>query len=107
MHFGRRPRVAARTRLARSGSSKIRGADVGLKTAGDQRHDVHERFSRLAAFGRQMADLFQSQDVVGSASADHLRHSQNSLSRNTRSLRVKRRGFDMNGQPRKGDCVPN
>jgi hypothetical protein len=66
------PSVAASTRLARSGSSKIGGADVGLKAPGDQRDHVHERLGGLAALGRQMADLFQRQDVTGSTGAGWL-----------------------------------
>ncbi len=56
------------------GLQQVDGANVSLEARGDQRHDVHQRFSRLAAIGRQMADLFQRQDVTGSTSADRLSH---------------------------------
>ncbi len=43
---------------------QISRADIGLKTPGNQSDDVHEGFGRLAALGRQGADLLQSQNVV-------------------------------------------
>ncbi len=55
---------------------QVGGANVGLKAPGDQRDDVHQRLGGLAALGREMADLFQRQNVTGSSSAGRLSHDE-------------------------------
>ena len=44
---------------------QIGRTDVGLKPASDQSDDIHEGLGWLAALRREIADLFQSQDVTG------------------------------------------
>ena len=58
---------------------QIGRADVGLKAPGDQRHHVHQRLGGLAALGRQIADLFQSQDVIVVVRGCGLAHVLNNL----------------------------
>ena len=64
-HCGRRPTVAARTRLAAVGFQQVGGADIGFEPAGDQRHDVHQRFGRLGAVFGEAGDFFEGEDALG------------------------------------------
>ncbi|MGD1097405.1 MAG: hypothetical protein ABSB35_36140 [Bryobacteraceae bacterium] len=44
---------------------QIRRTNIGLKSARNQGHDVHESLGRLAAVLSEVPDLFQSEHVVG------------------------------------------
>ena len=44
---------------------QIGGADVGVKSPGDQRDDVHQRLGRLAPLRREVGDFFQRQHIAG------------------------------------------
>ena len=46
------------------GFQQVSGADFGLKASCDERNNVHQRFSGLAAFLREVADFLQRQDVM-------------------------------------------
>ena len=46
------------------GFQQISGADVGLKTLGDQSHNVHQGFRGLAALGGEIGDFLQGQNVI-------------------------------------------
>ena len=45
---------------------EIRRTYVGLKSLSDQRDNIHQSFSRVAGFGSQRRDFFQSQNVIRS-----------------------------------------
>ncbi len=105
--LGAKPERGGQHQVGAIRLQQIGGANVGLKAPGDQRHNVHERFGGLAAFGRQVADLFQSQDVTGSTGAGRLSHSENSLSQDNKiHLSSNEQGYDMNGQPRALEDTP-
>ena len=61
MHSRRSPTVAANTRLARSGSSKICRTDVGVKPLGNEGNHIHQRFGGLPALRRQVRNFIQRQ----------------------------------------------
>src|SRR5262249_46810090 len=44
---------------------QVSGTNVGLESARDQRHDVHEGLGRLTGILREIPDLLQSQHVTG------------------------------------------
>jgi len=67
IHSRRSPSVAASTRLARSGSSRLCRANVGTKSPGDQGDHVHSRSRPLAAFCREVGDFVQPQHIAGIA----------------------------------------
>ena len=43
---------------------QIGRADIGAKALGDQRNHVHQGLCRIAALGRQRADLLQGENVA-------------------------------------------
>ncbi len=79
MHWGRRPSVAASTRLARSGSSRYAEQTSVLKSLGNQGDHIHQGLGRLATLGCQIADLLQGQDVTFIMRGSRLAHVLDSL----------------------------
>ncbi len=46
-------------------------ANVGVESAGNQCHHIHQRFRRLAAFGRQVIDFIEREHLTGSTGGRH------------------------------------
>ncbi len=58
------------------GLEQVDRAHVGVEAPGNQRHHVHQRLGRLAAFLREVGNLIQREDVAGRARAGFLAHVQ-------------------------------
>ena len=79
IHCGRSPRVAAKHQISPVRFQQIRRTDIGVKPLGDQRHNIHQSFGRLACLPCEIADFFQGQYMAVIALLSDLAHFLNTL----------------------------
>ena len=69
---GAQPKRGGQDQVGAVGFKQISRTHIGVKGPGDQRHDIHQRFRRLAALRRQLIDLIECEHHAGLAGRAHL-----------------------------------
>ena len=74
MHVGSQAKGGGEHEIGAVWFEQVGGADIGVETAGDERHHVHQRLGGSRACGGELPQLFEREEETGVANVGRVEH---------------------------------